>query len=558
MAGELSRPEYSARYGPTTGDRVRLGDTDLLARIERDETSYGDEVLRGWAKTLRTGIMTSAELPAASELDLIVTNVIVIDPVLGVLKANIGVKDGVIVGVGRAGNPDVVDNPDLLIGSNTAPVYGQGYIATPGGIDTHVHLVTPRLIPVAAGRRDDDADHRRAQREPGLQPRADVPRVRGLSGEPGHPRARGQLHGGAARAGDRVRRVRPQGPRGLRGVPEHRRRGAHRGRRATTSRSRCTPTASTSRASSTRRSPRSPGAASTPTTSRASAAATRPDILAIAGIGHVIGSSTTPTIPYGRNVVAEHHAMMWSVHGMNPAGAERSRDDRRPHPRLDDARRERSPRAGRDQHHQLRLPGDGADRRGHPADLAARPPDEAHARGAAAARQPAHPPVPRQVHDQPGAGPRRRPVGGLARAREDRRHRAVAPRVLRGEAGARDQGRLPGVGRARRGQRVDLGNRAADLHGALGRRAAWPRPASASTSSRRPPRPAASAGGSGTRRRALPVVGTRRVAKRHMLYNQANPRIEIDPGSAEIRIDGRPLPPIPDDDLPINRRYFLL
>ena len=66
MAGELSRPEYSARYGPTTGDRIRLGDTDLLARIERDESSYGDEVLRGWAKTLRTGIMTNAELPAAS------------------------------------------------------------------------------------------------------------------------------------------------------------------------------------------------------------------------------------------------------------------------------------------------------------------------------------------------------------------------------------------------------------------------------------------------------------------------------------------------------------
>src|SRR4249919_2437634 len=66
MAGELSRSEYSARYGPTTGDRVRLGDTDLLALVERDESSYGDEVLRGWAKTLRTGIMMSAELPAAS------------------------------------------------------------------------------------------------------------------------------------------------------------------------------------------------------------------------------------------------------------------------------------------------------------------------------------------------------------------------------------------------------------------------------------------------------------------------------------------------------------
>ena len=113
VAGELSPARSTRALRPTTGDRVRLGDTDLLARIERDESSYGDEVLRGWAKTPRTGIMTSAELPAASELDLIVTNVIVIDPVLGVFKANIGVKDGMIVGVGRAGNPDVVDNPDL-------------------------------------------------------------------------------------------------------------------------------------------------------------------------------------------------------------------------------------------------------------------------------------------------------------------------------------------------------------------------------------------------------------------------------------------------------------
>src|SRR5438445_190586 len=149
VAGEISRQDYAARYGPTAGDRIRLGDTNLLALIERDETSYGDEVLRGWGKTLRTGIMMNDRLPAASELDLLITNVVVIDPVLGVVKANIGVKDGLIAGVGRAGNPDIVDNPDLLIGSATAPVYGQGFIATPGGIDTHVHLVQPRLIPVA-------------------------------------------------------------------------------------------------------------------------------------------------------------------------------------------------------------------------------------------------------------------------------------------------------------------------------------------------------------------------------------------------------------------------
>src|SRR5262245_63291803 len=149
MAHEISRLEYAARYGPTAGDRIRLGDTNLLALIERDETSYGDEVLRGWGKTMRTGLMMNDRLPPASELDILISNVIVVDPVLGVVKASIGVKDGLIVGVGRAGNPDIVDNPDLLIGSATAPVYGQGYIATPGGVDTHVHLVQPRLISVA-------------------------------------------------------------------------------------------------------------------------------------------------------------------------------------------------------------------------------------------------------------------------------------------------------------------------------------------------------------------------------------------------------------------------
>src|SRR3989442_5241948 len=111
MSNELSREEYAGRYGPTAGDRVRLGDTNLLALIERDETSYGDEVLRGWGKTMRTGLMMHDRLPAASELDLLIANVIVIDPVLGIVKASIGVKDGLIVGVGRAGKPDIVDNP---------------------------------------------------------------------------------------------------------------------------------------------------------------------------------------------------------------------------------------------------------------------------------------------------------------------------------------------------------------------------------------------------------------------------------------------------------------
>ena len=149
MPSELGRAEYAARYGPTAGDRLRLADSDLILLVERDEAAYGDEVITGWGKTFRTGLMLSDAATSASELDLVITNVVVMDPVLGIFKAHIGVKDGVIVGVGRAGNPDIVDSVDVLIGANTVPVPGQGLIATPGGVDTHVHLVTPRLIPVA-------------------------------------------------------------------------------------------------------------------------------------------------------------------------------------------------------------------------------------------------------------------------------------------------------------------------------------------------------------------------------------------------------------------------
>src|SRR5437870_10307516 len=93
VAGEISRQDYAVRYGPTTGDRIRLGDTNLLALIERDETSYGDEVLRGWGKTLRTGLMMSDRLPPAWALARIVSNVVVTTPVPGRVKANMGVKD---------------------------------------------------------------------------------------------------------------------------------------------------------------------------------------------------------------------------------------------------------------------------------------------------------------------------------------------------------------------------------------------------------------------------------------------------------------------------------
>jgi urease subunit alpha len=146
---ELSREEYARRYGPTTGDRVRLGDTDLWIRVEDDHVGYGDEPIWGYAKNFRSRMAQFDRATSESELDMLIAGVLVVDPFLGIVKTNIGIKDGRIVGIGRAGSPDITDGVELTIGPNTWPVNGYGLIATAGAIDSHVHLITPRLVPVA-------------------------------------------------------------------------------------------------------------------------------------------------------------------------------------------------------------------------------------------------------------------------------------------------------------------------------------------------------------------------------------------------------------------------
>ena len=145
---KITREHYAALYGPTTGDAVRLGDTALLAEIEHDYAVPGDECLHGGGKTLRDGIGLVAGLnSAAGALDMLVSNAIVIDPVLGVVKGDIGIKEGRIAGVGKAGNPAIMDGVDknLLCGASTTVRDAEGLIATPGGIDVHVHFDSAQL-----------------------------------------------------------------------------------------------------------------------------------------------------------------------------------------------------------------------------------------------------------------------------------------------------------------------------------------------------------------------------------------------------------------------------
>ena len=144
----LSAAERRARFGPSKGDRIRLGDTSLWVRVEEDRQAPGDEPIWGYAKDIRLGLTQSGSV-GPSELDAIVVGAVIVDPVLGVLKADIGIKDGRVAGIGRAGNPAISDGIDLAIGPHTKAIGGYGLIATPGGVDSHVHTISPNLIPPA-------------------------------------------------------------------------------------------------------------------------------------------------------------------------------------------------------------------------------------------------------------------------------------------------------------------------------------------------------------------------------------------------------------------------
>jgi urease subunit alpha len=149
MSLKISRQQYVATYGPTVGDKVRLGDTELFAEVERDLLTYGDEGKFGGGKSIRDGMAQSATAPRSNKnvLDMVITNVLILD-YWGIVKADIGIRDGKIVAVGQAGNPDTMDgvSPNMIIGAATEVHNGANLIATAGGIDTHIHFISPQQI----------------------------------------------------------------------------------------------------------------------------------------------------------------------------------------------------------------------------------------------------------------------------------------------------------------------------------------------------------------------------------------------------------------------------
>ncbi len=150
MSLPISRRAYADMYGPTTGDRVRLGDTGLLIEVEKDYCVYGEECKFGGGKVLRDGMGQAAGIGQADALDLVITNALVVD-YTGIYKADIGIKNGRIVGIGKAGNPHIMPGvtPGMVVGVTTEVIAGEGQLLTAGGIDCHIHFISPQQIPEA-------------------------------------------------------------------------------------------------------------------------------------------------------------------------------------------------------------------------------------------------------------------------------------------------------------------------------------------------------------------------------------------------------------------------
>ncbi|MBY0350778.1 urease subunit alpha [Tabrizicola sp.] len=145
MAHRISRSDYAAMYGPTTGDRVRLGDTDLVIEVERDLTTYGEEVKFGGGKVIRDGMGQSQVPRSGGSVDTVITNALIVDWT-GIYKADVGLRDGLIHAIGKAGNPDTQPGVTIIIGPGTEVIAGEGRILTAGGIDAHIHFIAPGQI----------------------------------------------------------------------------------------------------------------------------------------------------------------------------------------------------------------------------------------------------------------------------------------------------------------------------------------------------------------------------------------------------------------------------
>ena len=537
MAVKIKRSVYAEMFGPTTGDRVRLADTDIIIEVEKDFTTYGEEVKFGGGKVIRDGMGQSQVTNKQGAVDTVITNALILDH-WGIVKADVGIKDGNIVAIGKAGNPDIQPDVNIVIGPGTEVIAGEGKILTAGGFDSHIHFICPQQVDEAL--------------------MSGVTSMLGGGTGPARGTNRHHLHARAVA-------YRPHDPgsrRASRSISALPARAMPRARRRWRKWSRPAPARSSCTRTGARRRPRSTAASASPTNydvqvmihtdtlnecgfvedtikafkgrtihafhTEGAGGGHAPDIIKVAGLKNVLPSSTNPTRPFTRNTIDEHLDMLMVCHHLDPLDRRGSGLRRKPHPQGDHRGRGHPARHRRAVDDVVGQPGHGPGRRSHHPHLADRRQDEEAAR--------------------PAAGARRATTTTCAPSATS----PNTPSIRRSRTASRKHHRLDREGQARRSGAVVAGllrrqARHASSRAARSLRRRWAIPTprsrrrsrcitgrcSAPSARRSPPRrwcscrrrrcAAACATSSASRSSSSPVDNTRKINKKSMMHNGATP-----------------------------------
>ncbi|MFG2030421.1 urease subunit alpha [Streptomyces sp. NPDC048825] len=322
-ARRLSPYEYAATHGPRAGDRIRLSDSGLTIRVESDSQRYGDEFLAGFGKTARDGLHLKAAA-VRETCDVVISNVVVIDAALGIRKVSIGIREGRICSVGRAGNPDTLDGVDVVVGTGTSIVSGEGLIATAGAVDTHVHLLSPRIMEASLASGVTTIIGQEFGPVWGVGVNSPWALRHAFNAFDAWPVNIGFLGRGSSSSSAPLVEALAEG--GASGFKVHEDMGAHTRALDTALRvaeehdvqvalhsdglNECLSVEDTLRVLE--------GRTIHAFHIEGCGGGHVPNVLKMAGVPNVIGSSTNPTLPFGRDAVAEHYDMIISVHDLKP------------------------------------------------------------------------------------------------------------------------------------------------------------------------------------------------------------------------------------------------
>ncbi|WEO95105.1 urease subunit alpha [Streptomyces sp. FXJ1.172] len=314
---------YAATHGPRAGDRIRLGDSGLTIRVESDSQRYGDEFLAGFGKTARDGLHLKAAA-VRETCDVVISNVVVIDAVQGIRKVSIGIREGRICAIGRAGNPDTLDGVDVVVGTGTSIVSGEGLIATAGAVDTHVHLLSPRIMEASLASGVTTIIGQEFGPVWGVGVNSPWALRHAFNAFDAWPVNIGFLGRGSSSSDAPLVEALAEG--GASGFKVHEDMGAHTRALDTALRvaeehdvqvalhsdglNECLSVEDTLKVLE--------GRTIHAFHIEGCGGGHVPNVLKMAGVPNVIGSSTNPTLPFGRDAVAEHYGMIVSVHDLKP------------------------------------------------------------------------------------------------------------------------------------------------------------------------------------------------------------------------------------------------